>query len=81
MASLSTDKLPEGIEALRQVELPKNGTTRPELFDRIVGILERCAGDRNPEGHRCSSCQYRAECRRTFDILAGHVAQSKSQEL
>lgn len=70
------DKLPEGIETLRQAELPKNGAIRLEMFDRIVGILERCAGDRESESQRCSSCQYRAECRRTFDALAGYVARS-----
>lgn len=80
MATPSKGELPEGIKVLRRIRLPKNVRMRPETFNRIVSVLNRCAGDTGPRSQRCSRCSYRDECRQRFDAIAGRVAEYRVRQ-
>jgi len=75
-----TEQLPEGIRTLRRLKVGRGVKIRPKTFDRIVGILERCGGNRGPGSHRCGQCRYLDECHDKLAALAGYVVKEKGKE-
>lgn len=76
----STEKLPEGIEALRELERNNGAPISRRIFNKLVSCLERCASTGKPKATKCQICQHLSECLSRFDAVCGRVAMYGDEE-